>query len=226
MELSTQQKLGLGAGIVFVILGGLGAALYPADAPGFVDEPAAIAAFYAEHSTEVRSSAVIYLVGSIPLLVFFGAWRRLLAGAEGSAGWLATTAFGAGVAGVAVLLVGGTAELGAVLRVEERGAIDASTATVAGDLSALTWGLGAPMAFATFLLATAAVAWRTAVLPRWFAALTALLAVALAIPPISWIAIYGFLAWVVVAVVIAVFRPLGASSRVDERDDSLAAAGA
>lgn len=208
MKLTGGRRLAALAGLAAFVLGALGAAIYPSGEPAFLDEPAKIASFYGDNADGVLASEVLFLFSGIGLFFFVGVLRSVLASAEGGDGWLATTAFGAGIAGCGMLVAGASIETGAVLRVDERGAIDPQVATLANDASAILFGLAAPTAFAVLVLASAAVAWRTRVLPRWHAGVSVALGIGLALPPISHAVMVPFMVWAGVTGLVLVLVPL------------------
>lgn len=206
-KLTGGRRVAAAAGFAPFALGGVGAAIYPSPEPSFADAPGTIAAFYTEHADAVLATRGVFLVTCVALVFFVGALRSVLAEVEGDDGWLAATAFGGGLIGVAMLVVSNAVEAGAVLRVGEQGTIDPAAASAAHDLAGVMFGLAAPTAFGVLLLATAAVAYRTRVLPRWHAVATAALGLTLALPPISYLTMTAFPFWVGVTALILVARP-------------------
>jgi hypothetical protein len=75
------------------------------------------------------------------------------------------------------------------------------------------FGTAAPMAFGVAVLAIAAVAFRSRVLPTWLAGLSAVLGVALLVPPIAYIAAIVFTFWCPVTGIVVYLRssPAGAA---------------
>lgn len=137
--------------------------------------------FLARSSTRVYGGGYAMIVAFPLLLVFLGRLRELLRRAEGEGGWLATTAFGAAVAAFSFGAVAFTAEAAAYYA----GQHGAETKTVAAlvDMDGVAFILGG-IPFAIFLGATAAVVFRTGVLPRWLAWSGA--AIAVAFPATLW----------------------------------------
>lgn len=169
------------SGLAFVVLFGVGNALWGFDAP----EPGApateILAFYGETSDGIVVGATLSLVSIAAFALFAAAVRQVLAEAEGD-DVLATTAFGgallalaAGIGAESINMVGG-------LRAQD----DELSETLAQSLFEISQVLGttaAAVGIAVFALATAAVALRTRlVLPRWLALVTLIVGLSLLTP--------------------------------------------
>lgn len=174
-------------GILFLILGGLGAVIY-GETPDFVGSPEAISAFYEAESDPVTVGNVLYLFGGAFLLVFVAALRAGLERVAGPTSPQATLALIGGVAGTAMMIGAASIDLVAALRVDEQGSIDPATATVLWDVSGVLFGLAAGFGWGVALLAAASVALRRDALPAWLGVLSAIWGIVLLIPPISWVA--------------------------------------
>lgn len=82
------------------------------------------------------------------------------------------------------MALGGIAlDTAAALRVDERGSIPPDTAAALADGHGVLFGMAAPTAFGVAVLATAALALRTSVLPRWLGVVSVVLGIALLVPP-------------------------------------------
>lgn len=193
------------SGVGLCLLGLAATLAYPA-APGFVDEPAKIAAFYGDNSGALLGANWMYLLGGALIIVFAGALRSVLARAEGGDGGLAGMAFGGIVAGGALVLAGTALDSAAALRVDEQGSIAPDIAATMADGHNVLFGTAAPMAFGVAVLAIAAVAFRSRVLPTWLAGLSAVLGVALLVPPIAYIAAIVFTFWCLVTGIVVYLR--------------------
>lgn len=121
--------------------------------------------------------AVAGLAAITLALPFVGYVSQLLRSAEGGNGWLATAALAGGTAGIALKLASDVPEL-AVHRahVADGTRLHDALKEMAGGATVL-----ALYPLAVFCAATAIVAFRTRVLPRWLAAGAAVTAVALAV---------------------------------------------
>ena len=111
------------------------------------------------------------------ILPFFGYLCSLLREAEGSDGWLANTALAAGIAFLVLKLGSGAPEL--AVRTAHVAAGTQLASSIDGIANAATLMSLYPLA--VFCAATAIVAFRTRVLPRWLSAGAAITAAALAI---------------------------------------------
>ena len=111
------------------------------------------------------------------ILPFFGYLCGLLRQAEGADGWLANTALAAGITFLALKLGSGAPEL--ALHTAHLAAGTQLATSIDGIANAATLLSLYPLA--VFCAATAIVAFRTRVLPRWLSAGAAITAAALAI---------------------------------------------
>ena len=180
------------AGPLAVALWVAGVLLLFLDGPSEHATGAEILAWYRSHSDRTLAGGWLFMLGCVAFVWFWSALRRRLAGAEGGDGSLATIAFAGGIATAALGLLIPAVDIAGAL---DKADIDPETAATfhrISDAFFVTAETGAivPMA------AVALLAWRTRVLPRWWAALGALVAVVLAIGPIGWAGlIYGLPVW-------------------------------
>ena len=196
------------AGVLAVVLWGVGIAVIGGGhlgLPGGLPEESAdeVLAHFRENEDAVVSGGWLFMLGSLAFLWFAGILRGRLAGAEGGRGTFASIAFAGGVATGVFALGIPTGGVVAALGVDQIGAPEAAA------LNALeaTFFIGAEFSAIVLLAAAAVVALRTAVLPRWWAAVSILLAVWLVIGPIGWIGLLvGLPAWTLVTSVMLV-RP-------------------
>jgi hypothetical protein len=209
--MARDQRLTALTGTAFFVLALVGRLVYPAS-PDFMDEPSKIASFYLHHDDGVLASNTLSLLGVVCLLGFAGALRAALRREAGDS-WLTTTAFGATVAGAALLLAGVAVDGGAALRVQNQHAIASPIAATMWDLNHVLYGVAAPMAFAAAVLATAAIALRTRMLPTWLGAISVVLGIALLVPPINYLALVVFLFWVLAVSLVLATRTTGAEDR-------------
>lgn len=193
-------------GVGFFALGIVGTLATPS-APGFVDEPAQIVKYYTDNGGSLLAANTMYLLAGAVLLAFAGALYGASRRAEGGDGRIARMGFGGAVAGAGMVLASASTDSVAALRVEEQDKVDPQVATVLWDLSSILYGLAAPMAFAVLVLATATLALRNVLLPKWFGAISIVLGVALLIPPISFIAVIVFNFWVLLTSLMLFLRP-------------------
>ena len=197
------ERFAPATGLVFLVLGGIGnVALFPSGAPDFVDEPAKIAAFYEKEQSAILTTDLLNLISAPFLLWFIGSLRSVLRRAEGAEGRVSGIAFAGGTAGVALLMAAAAVDSVAALRVEEQGEIDTVLATALWDISNILFGAAAMMGLAVLLVATAVVALRHDALPKWLGALSLLIGIGLAVPPIAFFVFFAFLVWVLVTSIV------------------------
>jgi hypothetical protein len=151
-----------------------------------------ILAFYKSNTTTVVLGGWIFMVGCLGFVTFVAGLRQRLADAAGTASQLPGLAVvGAAMAAVLGMLFASTDVAGGI----DKSDIDAATAATfhhIGDAFFVCAELAAILPVAVVAL----VAWRTRVLPRWWAVFSMLLAVVLLIGPIGWIGlIFGLPIW-------------------------------
>jgi hypothetical protein len=186
-------------GVLAVVLTAIGFAI-AGSTPDFLDEAPKIAEHYQDDPGKLIAAAYIGLLGTAAFIWFIGVLRTRLRNAEGGEGWLWSIAFGGGLVAAAMFLLVDTINLAAALRADEDGAIDPNVAAAMFDLSGLLIAIGGLAGSAT-VLATAAVAFRTRVLPKWLGWISILLGIGL-LSPISWIFAIVFLVWTLVVAVL------------------------
>ena len=140
----------------------------------------------------VISGSWLWMLGCLAFLWFAALLRPRLAEAEGGQHTVTTLAFaGAAIATVFGLLIQ-AGDLGAAINQDSISAATAGTLHNAGDM----FFVGAELALIPFFVGLAVVAFRTGVLPKWWAAFSVLIAVVLLIGPIGWAAlIFGTPVW-------------------------------
>ena len=168
-------------GLAFVVLFGVGNALWGFDAPDVGAPAAEVLDFYVETSDGIVIGATLSLLSIAAFALFAAAVRRVLAEAEGD-DVLATTAFcgallalAAGLGAESINMVGG-------MRAED-GELSASLAQSLFEISQVLGTIAAAVGVAVFALATATVALRTRlVLPRSLAVIVLLIGISLLTP--------------------------------------------
>lgn len=155
--------------------------------PGGIPEEGAeeVLVHFQGNADAVVSGSWLFMLGSLAFLWFTGILRSRLLRAEGGAGTFASIAFAGGVATGVFALGLPAGGVVAALGVDQLGASEAAA------LNALeaAFFIGAELSAIVLLAASAVVALRTAVLPRWWVGMSILLAVWLAIGPIGWIGV-------------------------------------
>ena len=161
MNQPAPSRLGAACGAVFAIV------LFAANGDG--NQP---------FSGPRAAAGIAALTLAIPFLCYL---CRILREAEGAHGWLASTALAAGITGITLKLTSGAPELAL-----QRAHIAAGTELHASLLAVADAAtLLSLYPLAVFCAATAVVAFRTRILPRWLAAGAAVSAAALAVNGVS-----------------------------------------
>jgi MFS family permease len=139
----------------------------------------------------ITLGAFLFMVGCAVFLWFASILRTRLASAEGENHTFSTLVFGA-AAVMCALGVGMNPDIVTALNASSVSAATAGTVHNLGDL----FFIGAEVALFPLLVGAAVVAYRTAVLPKWWASVGALVGVVALIGPIGWAAlIFGFPVW-------------------------------
>jgi hypothetical protein len=134
----------------------------------------------------------LWMLGCLAFLWFIALLRPRLAEAEGGQHTVTTLAFAGGSIATVFGLMISAGDLGAAINHDSISAATAGTLHNLGDM----FFVGAELALIPFFVAVAVIAFRTAVLPKWWAAFSALVAVVLLIGPIGWAAlIFGTPVW-------------------------------
>jgi hypothetical protein len=134
----------------------------------------------------------LWMLGCLSFLWFAALLRPRLAEAEGGARTYTTLAFaGAAAATVFGMLV----QAGDLTSAIDHDSITPATAGMLHHIGDMFF-VGSELALIPFFVGVAVVAFRTAVLPKWWAAFSILIAVVLVIGPIGWAAlIFGTPIW-------------------------------
>jgi hypothetical protein len=172
-------------GPLAVVLWIVGIALITRGQPGDHATGSDILAWYGSHKNSILLGGWLFMLGCIGFVTFVAGLRQRLAGAAPLA--LA----GAAIAAASGMLMGAVDVVGAL----DKNDIGPSTAA-AFHHSVDIFFVCAELAAILPLGVLAVVAWRTRVLPRWWAAYSGLAAVVLLIGPIGWIGlIFGLPIW-------------------------------
>ena len=151
-----------------------------------------ILGWYKSHTNTILLGGWAFMLGCLSFVTFMSGVRVRLADAVGEGSQLPGLALaGAAITGVAGMLTAAVDVAGAI----DKSDIDPATAAVfhhSVDIFFVTAELGAILPLA----AVAIVAWRTRVLPRWWAAFGGLVAIVLVVGPIGWLGlIFGLPIW-------------------------------
>jgi hypothetical protein len=151
-----------------------------------------ILAWYKSHTDSVVMGGWLFMLGCLGFVTFVAGLRVRLAEAVGQASQLPGLALvGAAMAAVCGMLTAAVDLAGGI----DKNDIDPATAATFHH-SVDVFFVGAELAAVLPLAVVAIVAWRTRVLPRWWAAFAGLVAVVLVAGPIGWLGlIFGLPIW-------------------------------
>ena len=189
---TSQNRLWALVGPLAVALWIVGLALLSNNGPADHATGSQILAWYKGHTNSILLGGWLFMLGSLGFVALVAGLRVRLVDAAGAASQLPGLALaGAAMAGVCGMLTAAVDVAGAV----DKNDIDPSTAA-AFHHSLDVFFLSAELAAIIPLAAVAIVAWRTRVLPRWWAAFSGLVAVVLVVGPIGWLGlIFGVPIW-------------------------------
>jgi hypothetical protein len=152
---------------------------------------AQVLAHIADHKNNVIVGGWVFMVGCICFLWFAAMVRERLANAEGGSHTFANLAFGGAIV-VAAMGLGTQSNVAVAIDLPHASAATAGALNQVGTM----FFLGAELSLIVVLASAAVLAFRTAVLPRWWGVLGAIVAVVLVIGPIGWAAlIFGLPIW-------------------------------
>ena len=210
MDTRRSERVGPVAGVIAVLLIVISIVMTGEEMPDFIDDPAKIADYYANDPGKLMGGYVALAFATALLLVFAAAVYVRLGGIR--RGTLPPAALGGAVAMCAMFMVNAVINLGLTFRADEDGSVPTDTAAVLNDISNLAIGLGGTMFAAVFVACTAWSALGNRALPRWLCFVSFVVALGLAIPPISWAFLLLLLIWVVAVSVVMLMRPTGADA--------------
>lgn len=155
---------------------------------------AQVLAWVQGNKNPIISGSWLYMVGCLVFVVFAAVLRSRLATAEGGARTISTIAY----SGAVMMAVFGILTQPDIISAINADSVSAASAGAFHHLGDLGF-VGVELSLTVFLGAVAVLAFRHAVLPRWWAVVTALVAVVALIGPIGWAAvIFGFPVWLLV----------------------------
>jgi hypothetical protein len=167
-----------------------------------------VLSWYRTHTTTIILGGWLFMLGCLGFVTFVSGLRPRLTAAAGEASQLPALALvGAGMAGGFGMLTAA---------VDVAGGIDKSdigpTTAVALHNATNIFFVCAELAAILPLAAVAIVAWRTRVLPRWWACASGFVAIVLVVGPVGWAAvIFGLPLWTLGT---SLFVLLGSSERM------------
>ncbi|MDP9183817.1 MAG: hypothetical protein M3P04_13695 [Actinomycetota bacterium] len=193
------------SGLIFFVFA-LAGAVTMGSTPEFPGKPAEWVEYFTDDKQRVILGAWLMGYGLFFLYWFLGSLAAAARRAEGGDGRISRLAYGGGLAGTTLVLAGTGATFMAGLRVDDGGGISEDVATVYGDLFSALGFIAAPFAFAALVGGITIVNSRTPFLPAWLTWVSALLAIALLVPLISWAAIGVLGLWFAVVSILLFFR--------------------
>jgi hypothetical protein len=171
--------------------------------------------YFREEDGSIWAGAWIFLLGMAFFLWFLGTLRATLYRAEAGVGRLTSIAYGGAVAAAVLLSASIATQVSGAIAADEGENLSPQTAETlwwAGD----GFFVAATFFLAAFFAASAILALRTRVFPVWFGVVTAIFAVASAVPFISWaVVIFALPLWIIfVATWLVVRRPVAGQASV------------
>jgi hypothetical protein len=181
-------------GVLAVVLWVIGTIIYQTAVDA--KNPATLLDSYRTEEGSILLGGFLWLLGTFFFFWFLGSLRARLAALEGGVQRLTAIAFGGGVA-AAIFAFGlpGPDMAAAIADGEDLSGPAAEAIRVISD----AFFVGGEMSAAVLLAATGVHALRTLSLPRWFAWVSLVVALALIVLPIGWAALlFAFPLWVLV----------------------------
>jgi hypothetical protein len=202
-------KFAPATGIVFFILAVLGFIVCEKDSPDFVDPGPKWATYFTDRNDAITWGGIVTMTAVFFLLWFLGSLTSTLGAAEGGDRRVTSIARAGGVAGATLLLVSSAITTVAGFRVDDQKGIADDLAAAYGDISTAMGFVAAPYAFAALAGGTAVVALRTGVLPMWLGWVSAVVAIGMLVPFISWALLLVFPLWVLIISILLLLRSAG-----------------
>jgi hypothetical protein len=193
MSTSENRRSGV-VGLATVALWIAGVFLITQSQPGNHATGSEILAWYKSHTDTILLGGWIFMLGCIGFVTFVNGLRGRLADAAGAASQLPGLAVvGASITTAFGMLFAAVDVGGAVDKTD----IDPATAATFHHFADVFF-VCAELAAILPLGVVAIVVWRTRLLPRWWAAFSALLVVVLLVGPVGWIGlIFGLPVWTI-----------------------------
>ncbi|HET7128173.1 MAG TPA: hypothetical protein VFJ93_03760 [Gaiellaceae bacterium] len=164
----------------------------------------------------ILSGGWLWMLGTLSFLWFAALLRPRLAEAEGGARTYTTLAFAGAAAGAVFGLLMQAGDMGSAI---DHDSVSAATVGALHHLNSVFF-VCAELALIPFFVGVAVVAFRTGVLPKWWAVFSIVVAVVLVVGPIGWAAlIFGTPVWLLGTGLI-----VGSTPRVRQRTVAAATA--
>lgn len=180
-------------GPLAIVLWIVGIVLLTRNAPGSHPSGGDILAWYRSETNTILLGGWLFMLGCLGFVTFVAGLRQRIAAAAGPDSHLPGLALaGAAMGGVFGMLTAAVDVAGAI----DKNDIGPTTAAAFHD-STDVFFVSAELAAILPVAAVTLVAWRTRILPRWWAAFSGVVAVVLLIGPIGWIGlIFGLPIWI------------------------------
>jgi hypothetical protein len=199
------ERLAALAGVVAVALWVIGILIQEStDMPG--DEPTGeqVLAWYSDEENAILAGGFVFMLGALFFLIFLGALRVRLRGAEGPIGFQTAIGYTAGLGAGFFLLMLPAADMAGALSNDELTGDAALAINSLGDM----FFIGAELLGALMLVIVGLLFIQTGVLPAWVGWASLVLALVMLIPPIGWAGLLlGFPLWTVLVSVLLWMRP-------------------
>jgi hypothetical protein len=195
------------AGPISIVLWIVGLVLLQRNGPSDHATGGDILVWYRTHTNTILLGGWLFMLGCLGLVTFVAGLRSRLAEVVGNASPLPGLALaGAAMASAFGMLTAAVEVAGAI----DKDTIGATTAAAFHNSSDLFF-VCAELATILPIGVVAICAWRTRILPRWWAAFSALVAVVLVIGPIGWLGlIFGLPIWTLGTSLFVLLRRSGA----------------
>ena len=152
---------------------------------------------YINDSSTFLAAGIIGLLGAVALIWFAGAIRSTIARSERASSPLPSIAFAGAIGGAISLVISRVIVVSQALRAEDA-TLDPAVVASFDDLAVHMFGVAMPVCASALVAGVAVASLRGAdLVPRVVGWMSLLLAVAMIIPPIAWIANLVFLLWLV-----------------------------
>jgi hypothetical protein len=207
--MSRLERLSPLAGVAAVVLWIVGLALTKAPDTGDKTD-AQMLSVYQHHANRILVASWLFMLGCVFFLWFAGTLRARMAEAEGGRHTFTGIAYGAAVAAVVFAIANVAGPVAIAINKNDVSAATAGALTTTIDL----FFVGTEIALIGLFAASAVVAFRTGLFPKWWAILMWIVAVVLVIGPIGWAAVIFAVPIWTLGTTFMLMRGTGDSARV------------
>ena len=204
---ATSGRVPVIAAGAFTVLAVAGNALQ-GSTPTLHGEAEAVARFYSRAPDRIAVAMMLSLLSLFALASLLAVLVRTLEAAQQRDVAASRMASSGGAATIALLAGGFAFNSAGALRAANAAPLAPESAVVFYDGGLALSGLAAPLGMAVLLAGTALSVFRTAVLPRWFGWMSAVLAVVGLVSPVSFVLVIVFPLWALAAGAVLVRRPV------------------